>query len=387
MELESDGEGKDYSSSGAKKEIEDEGNCPSCGYYVGSASICQRCGAHTKRRLSVKLIRKIAVIGSLLGVVLVWLAAYNKKPPKVELSEINKTMNNALITVEGTVSKVNKEGNDFSIVLKQDEQKLRLRGFNNLNRFEEVLGDNFPGVYDRIQVTGTIQTSLRYGSSMFLSIPERIKVLEKCRRRTAYLADLSQRDVGRCVVVEGQVAGTREFSAGQEFQLMKDRVKVPLTIFNWQAKNLPKDVMNNLQNKGTEVKAFVRVSEYAGDLQLQLVDPNQSDAVEILGGTSGASELKTGNVSLDHEGQAFQLDAMVTGVQSLSNGTILTVDDGSGPVDLFIWEGNEENINRFSTLLSPREARLSATVQVSEYDNAPQLRISDFNSVQVSEVN
>ncbi|MFP4687379.1 MAG: hypothetical protein ACLFN5_04630 [bacterium] len=383
---------KEYSDTGSKKNMLEEGQCPTCGYHVGVDSTCPRCGARVEKKTPVKLVRTIALLGSLLGIVLLWAAAYYKHPPVIQLEDVQETMNNALVQVEGTVDRIqlDESSNNFSIKLVQGPYSLDIRAFNNLHRFKEYFGDDFPGEYDTIRVTGTLNTSIEYGNSIFMSIPERLEVIDRCEPEPFNLLDLSTEDVGRCVLVEGKVGNVREFSAGKSIALVKGGLETPLTVFEWEEEKLPADVRENMTKTGVELEVFANVGVYRGDLQLQLVDPSDPDAIKVKNAGSQKSSgeqavferINTGSVSTDQEGQTYRVYARVVGVREFSSGTSLTIDDQTGPVPLVIWEDDADKIDDFDKL-AREGTTFEARVRVGEYNGDPQLQIADHKSVKV----
>jgi DNA/RNA endonuclease YhcR with UshA esterase domain len=384
---------KEYSDSASKKDLIEEGRCPTCGYQVGGDSTCPRCGARVEKTTPVKLVRTIALIGSLVGIVLLWTAAYYKQPPTIKLEDIQETMNNALVRIEGTVDRmqINESSNNFSIELSQGPYSLELRAFNNLHRFQDYFGDNFPQEYDTIRVTGTLNTSIEYGNKMYLSIPERLEVIDRCQPEPYNLLDLSTEDVGRCVLVEGKVSDVREFSAGKSISLVKGGLETPLTVFEWEEEDLPAEVRENMTTVGATLEVFANVGIYRGDLQLQLVDPSDPKAITVKNvpdkktkttKTNAYERINTGSVSVDQKGRTYRVYARVVGVREFSSGVSLMIDDQTGEVPLVIFEGDAKKIDDFDKLKN-KGAVFQARVRVGEYRDKPQLQIADPKSVRV----
>ena len=174
--------------------------CPSCGFYVGAYEICPHCQASLQKRISLKLVKNIAVIGSIVGLILLWFAAYKSQIPQVKISELGPSMNNATVKVEGLITKIQLDEvkDNFKITIEDGTGRLQLGGYGKLRQFKRAYKDGkfLPGDWDkedpkddffsegdRISVKGNISINEKFGATMFLSIPRRIKIISMASRK------------------------------------------------------------------------------------------------------------------------------------------------------------------------------------------------------------
>ncbi|MDO8734001.1 MAG: hypothetical protein Q7K21_02435, partial [Elusimicrobiota bacterium] len=161
--------------------VSSDASCPSCGKFVGPYEKCPYCQADLKKRLSLKLVKRLSVIGSIVGLLMLWYASKMQEIPVVKISSITERMNNALVEVNGSIvgARFDETKNNFSYTVADETGKMKLNGFNALTDFKKVFGDNMPQEGDKIRVVGQLNISEKFGVSMFIKNPKRIVVTEK----------------------------------------------------------------------------------------------------------------------------------------------------------------------------------------------------------------
>jgi hypothetical protein len=154
-------------------DIATNGTCSMCGRFIGPESVCPFCGASGQSRLSLRVLRRVALVVSILGLGLVWFIARQSPPPLVAIADLTPTMNYALVTVRGVVPRaprIHKTGSSVDYLSFQVAD-----GTNTLYVFASsplaarlVDEQRLPGPGAAIDVTGTL--TLRDSGSLRLRI-------------------------------------------------------------------------------------------------------------------------------------------------------------------------------------------------------------------------
>lgn len=209
----------------AKGPIQEEGLCPSCGYYVGAGFVCPRCGGRTEKRMSVRLIKVVSLIGSFLGLVLLWMAATAKAPQPVNIGDIDIAMNGALVQVHGRITDYQEDKSKDSLRMKVDDGtgQISVSLFGKLKAFKDFLGDKMPGPGDEVEITGTINETQSFGVSLFISIPERLKLIKRYKVKDAKLGLVNNLKLGDIVKVRARITKVQKKksqSTGSEYVII-----------------------------------------------------------------------------------------------------------------------------------------------------------------------
>ncbi|RMH56935.1 MAG: DUF4339 domain-containing protein [Candidatus Hydrogenedentota bacterium] len=392
-----------------------EGLCPICGYFAGALLTCPRCGARTQNRISVRLIKKISVIGSILGVLALWFAAQAKSPATVSIGDIDEPMNGAFVRIVGRVTEIKKNPDKNSLRLRIDDGTgiLSVSAFNKLKQIEKILGDDFPGVGDKVEVIGTINETQRFGVSMFLSVPERLKLLEKLKISDVAIGDLSKEMLGEIVRLRVSVAKyikkkTRRGSYIHILTFEDGTGSIGRAIGERTWSKLPPKITDALSTEGTSLEFEARIGEYRGRLQAEIVD---FDKIKILGaggiphasssenrGTKSVSrkspsDQETRQAGEQHKepveiprkkfseldkkdiGKLVSIEAEVRFVDEKGENVLLTLDDGTGRLRVMVWKDLQPRLVGFENV--EKGTKVSGTFLVSEYRGRLQLKIRD----------
>jgi len=258
---------------------EEQGLCPTCGFFVGPALTCVRCGARTGKRLSVNIIRWGSIVCSIIGLAILWLAAAAKEPDLIKIGDINEMMNGALIKVEGTLTEVkdNEEKNMLRLTVEDETGKITIMAFNKLHEFRNAWGENNPGAGDKLSVAGQVSISKQYGATIFLAVSERLIVVEKFEPDEIEIGELSLDDVDgiyrlSCDVANYEEYTTRNGNILHKFQLDNDGDRIELVVFSGQWSQIDDDTKRLLTRGRYPINIMVKIGEYNGELQATLFD-------------------------------------------------------------------------------------------------------------------
>lgn len=380
---------------------EEEGLCPTCGYFVGIAPTCPRCGARPKKRIAVRAVRFISVIGSFIGIVLLWYAAYTKNAHDVKVTEIDEQMNGALVKVAGRVSSYeeNLEKNTLKLKIDDGTGEIMINAYNKLAAFKKVLKDGMPRLGDEVEISGVISENQTFGISMFLSVPERVKVTKKYELKDVRIGDLTRADVAAivritAVVVSYKAETTKRGAVLHKFVLGDGTGVIDMTLFDKQFTQMAETPKKLLTEGKQQLKMVIRISEYRGVLQANLVNPDDVASVgeapaDLLAAAAApgtvvrsASKGKRNIgdlVKSDIDG-VYDFTAEIRDVEIKSKGMLLTLGDGTGSIKVLLWHEYREQIP-FDKL---REgAKVKGPFIVAEFRGDLQLKVENPALIQI----
>ncbi len=261
-----------------EKPSKGDANCPSCGYFVGGASKCPRCGNSVESSTSLFLAKTVAILGSILGVIFLWgYTRYVHQIPEIQIAQINEAMNGALVRLEGRVTDVDisERDNNFTITVSQGPDDIDLRAFDELADFRQYHGDAFPpNFFDKVRVTSPINIHPQFGASMFLSIPDRLTVVEPWHEAELhYPSTLTEENIGSYYLTEGTVMEVRRPGNLRVLTFADSQGEREFVIRDFHYDRLSPQLQEAITTPGSRIRAVVEVDEFRGEIQLQLGDP------------------------------------------------------------------------------------------------------------------
>ncbi len=90
--------------------------CPSCGRNTGSDEICRHCQASIKSRVTLRVVKWVAVGGAIVGLILLWAGIRIQEIPRVQISEIDLQYNLTIPRLEGAVTETKPDTSENLIV-------------------------------------------------------------------------------------------------------------------------------------------------------------------------------------------------------------------------------------------------------------------------------
>ena len=381
--------------------LPDDVYCPSCGRFVGAYDRCPYCQASMEVRMGLKVVRRIAVCGAIIGLILLWFAARAKKVETVQIGAISVNHNMALVRLEGQVVNVrfNPEKNNFSITINDDTGTMKLGGFDKLKSFQEHFGNDFPQIGDRLEVEGNLSISEQWGASMFLSIPRRLKVLEKFQPDKRTIASLNGDDVGSVIEITADVIGVRMFPpqnpVHRSLELKDASGTIALTLFESDYDKITDaSLKKKLTTPGHQFTLQLIVDEYKDRLQLKLRDPANAAFMTFLktvevdpasiqkAFTKFQPDKRTiASLNGDDVGSVVEITADVIGVRMFPpNNPVhrsLELKDASGTISLTLFESDYDRIADpdLKTKLTTPGHQFTLQLIVDEYKDRLQLKL------------
>ncbi|MFC2091462.1 hypothetical protein ACFLTD_01665 [Elusimicrobiota bacterium] len=367
-------------------------NCPICGYYVGISAVCPRCSARVDRRISIKIVRIIALAGSVIGILLLWYATYLKVPDKVNVAQISDIMNNAFVSIEGEVKRlsINEEKNSFRLVLNDGTGEIMLNAFNKLNDFKDYFGKDMPSLKDKVKVTGVLSISQSWGASMFLSIPERLQIIKKyiVKEKTVGSIDLTEEGQIFWInveIIDYEAFTTRKGFSMHKFMLGDETGQITMVLYNNEFTELSDEIRNAIIEPFSRFRFQVGVSSYRDVPQVKIVDTKQKEYVELLSNTASRSSKKYKNkkiseITADDEGKVYMVNADIKKVDFGSEGVFLKLN--ATKYDLFIRYYRWERIPAAISLKN-NKGRIAGPLILGTSNSSLLLRVADFSKLRI----
>ena len=372
--------------------LPDDVYCPSCGRFVGAYDRCPYCQASMEVRMGLKVVRRIAVCGAIIGLILLWFAARAKKVETVQIGAISVNHNMALVRLEGQVVNVrfNPEKNNFSITINDDTGTMKLGGFDKLKSFQEHFGNDFPQIGDRLEVEGNLSISEQWGASMFLSIPRRLKVLEKFQPDKRTIASLNGDDVGSVIEITADVIGVRMFPpqnpVHRSLELKDASGTIALTLFESDYDKITDaSLKKKLTTPGHQFTLQLIVDEYKDRLQLKLRNPANAacmtfiKTVKVEPASSGSTEkwvpkmVSIASVDKSLINKRVIVEGTMESASETEWGVNLQLKDDSGTITVWISKDAAENVMKDPVMFA-QGTRLKVTGKVGQYNDILQIK-------------
>ncbi|GEM_PF-3478891 len=304
--------------------------CPTCGDQAEGYLTCPTCGARITKSISLGLINKIAFATIIIGLLFLGTASFITAPAefeigatmeihreeimdRVDLEDPARVLNDAFRRIRRYVlypgqvdyQEPDEESGDFSISvtparivgrvsevelqeaddhfmlrITDGDDDIRVRGFNALSDFREQLGGKFPpNLFDRVEIIGSLDLDSQWGAQMYLSLPQRFRVIESFEEQRREIAAIGSADIGEYYWVSGTIGEISRPGQLRVIELEDRGVRIDLTVPDFIFDDLPEEKQNLLTTPGTTVDILAQVGEFRGNPQLDLANPDDPDTI------------------------------------------------------------------------------------------------------------
>jgi DNA/RNA endonuclease YhcR with UshA esterase domain len=321
--------------------------CPSCGKFVGAYERCPHCQAVVHKRLPIIYIKRFAIFGTIIGLILMWYAALQRTVPLIKIGDIKPQHNMALVRCVGKVTSVKfmEDRNTFQLKVDDDTGMLSLSGFDKLKKFRAFFGDRFPAEGDEIEIIGNLSISEKFGESMFVSDPRRLKLLKKFQADPTTIENINIESRGSIFSIRVKVAAVRKFRVGLNITVKDDTGSMELTLFDTDMEKLPNaSIREALTQVGAEFQMSVLVDAYRGKPQLKIHRPENPESVKKLAGSIEKPRepelpvLKAIEIRDERLKENIVIVGRVERLKEFQFGTSVDVTDDTGSVNVWLRE-------------------------------------------------
>jgi exonuclease VII large subunit len=198
--------------------------CPSCGRFVGTYLICQHCGENIEKRKLLVFLKYFSVIGSILGLIILYVLAKNTPFVDMKIKDIKKTMNFGQIRVKGKAvadTLYLPEKNFFTFSLEDGTGRISVIGFGETVR-SLAENDKLPQEGDTVEVVGTLQIK-KEGTTLILQFAERLDLV---RKPVVFynISDLDESIESKRVKVKGKISNAFILGKDKGYRFILDSV-------------------------------------------------------------------------------------------------------------------------------------------------------------------
>lgn len=270
----------------------DSAQCPSCGFFIGPMLTCPRCGARSQKRIAVRAVRIFCIIGSVVGVALLWVASYMKTPEVMHVKDITELTINAMATIKGTVVSVRENPIKKSLTISIDDgtaPPINMLAFGKLDEMRRL--GRVPRVGDKVEVTGNISVSQQFGPTMMLAVPERLVITERVKPTS--ISDLTADDLNKNVLLQVAVDeySVRETQYGpmHNFKVSDNSGSITLAMNDSNFKKLSDEIRAMLTESSQQFEVSVQVGVFRDEVNAKVVDIS---SIKPIDGGTGSSDSR-----------------------------------------------------------------------------------------------
>jgi len=326
-------------------------HCPSCGRYVGPYEACPYCGARLTGRISIRVVKIIAVVFATVGLAVLWFAATRAEVPLVQIGQANATMNMAYVRLQGRCTRAptyDLDSDYLSFWIEDDTGEIYVSAYRAETR-QIIEEGRVPALGDRVEVAGTLRVREDF-LSLTIDVPDQLKItrVEPVHRA---IGSIGPEDHYLRVLVRGQVRSVYEPYQGLTLITIRDGTgSIPVAVSDGvvalsSVSPTVRTLLNSVETLNTRgealligqpVEVVAAVSLYGGTPQL--VPASVADIVPLDQAMPIGVEKRIGEMTTADAGQLVIVRGAVTKVTPFSSGVKVTLDDATGAVVVLLWQ-------------------------------------------------
>jgi DNA/RNA endonuclease YhcR with UshA esterase domain len=338
-------------------------HCPSCGRYVGPYHACPYCGARLTGRISIRVVKIVAILLATVGLVALWFAATRAGVPLIQIQAAGATMNMAYVRLQGRCTRApsyDPRGETLGFWIEDDTGEMYVSAYRAQTR--QILAEGrVPAPGDRVEVAGTLRIREDF-LSLTVNVPAQLKVTRAEPVERA-IGTLGPADQYVRVRVRGQVRDVYEPYEGLTLITIRDATgAIPVAVSEDIVALSP--ISFTLPAAGQSVEIVAAVTLY-GDMP-QLVPASVADVVLLERPVPVATERQIGTLAAADVGRLAAVRGTVTEVDPFSAGVKVTLDDTTGALVVLLWQSLYDVL--------PERAMLDVGAQVQVQGEVSQYR-------------
>jgi len=184
---------------------------------------------------------------------------------------------------------------------------------------------------------------------------------------TTPMGEINAGRVGETLTLRGQVTGTASFSGGFKFMLDDGTGQIVLLLWGDVY-----DAVANVAglNTGATVLVTGEIGEYEGELQITPAEAGEV-LVEVTDSGPDAPRREIGSLSAADAGALVEIEGSISRVEGFSSGLRVYVTDGTGEVQLLLWQNVADRVPDREKLVAGTQVR--AIGEVGEYQGTLQV--------------
>lgn len=335
--------------------------CPSCGRFVGPLEQCPHCGASVRKRLPLRYIRYASIVIAVVGIAALLYAVSGMATPRVQIADVEATMNYAYVRVEGQVTRgpnYNPDTQELKFYVGDSTGEILVTSFRATTR--SLLEQNkIPVAGDRVSAEGTLRVRDEF-VSLNLAAPDKL-TLTHPSARAVKIGEISRDHNLQIVTITGDVREIRTPYKGLTLISVGDATGEIDVALSADIIALSGDIAA-LQS-GDAVQVSGAVTFYKDAPQLALT--HARDLAKVEGDTAPLAVTQIGDLDAARVGARVSVVGTVASAKKFSQGLRVTLDDGSGTLTLLLWQDTLAQIANAEQLKTG--ARVQARGKLSQY--------------------
>ena len=310
------------------------GRCPSCGRYTGPYEACPYCGARLTGRLSMRLVKTVAVLLSTVGLILLWWMATRAEVPLISIGQAGATMNMAYVRLIGHCTRppsYDPESDYMSFWISDDTGEIRISAYRE--ETQQIISEGrIPGLGDLVEVAGTLRVREDF-LAMTINAPQQLIITRTAPVERA-IGSIEPADQYLRVRVQGQVREIYTPYEGLTLITVRDETgAIPVAVSDELA---ALSGVTPTITTSQAVEVIAAVSLY-GDTP-QLIPATTADIRPLSQAPAIAEETPIAVLTESDVGRLVRIRGTITRVEPFSSGVKLRVDDGSGTLVVLLWK-------------------------------------------------
>lgn len=310
--------------------------CPTCGRYAGPNAICPYCGSPLDTSLTVRTLKVGSLVLAFIGVCILLFSAQKRAVPHYAIGDLNPAMNFAYVHVAGTVSRqpdIDAGSGALAFWMDDGTGELYVSAYRQEAQTLVVSG-RVPRLGDRVELEGTLRLREDY-NAITINLPEKLTI-DHPLAELAKIGVLDKAWEGRSVRVEGLVRSIRKPYSGLTLVELRDETgsieaAIPEEMFDPAGGTRFED-----PKPGESLRVEGIVTLYRGDPQITLTHPGGVERLPEVVDPVPHREIV--DINADDAGRMIRLSGVILSVKPFSAGTKLVLDDGSGTIDVVLWQ-------------------------------------------------
>jgi DNA/RNA endonuclease YhcR with UshA esterase domain len=251
-----------------QKALLDEVLCPGCGKFVGAYEKCPYCGTEMKKRISIIFFKRAALVLAFGGLALLWFTAVKMKPQLIHVSDINARYNNAVVEIRGIVESPKTTGKDaINFYVDDGTGTIKAQAFRGLAEMKKL--GNIPHEGDQVSVIGSVQLTEKFGTSLMINIPAKVKVTPAKSEKVA-IDKVTLERKGALVQVTGEIIVVDKRDIGTFLTIGDTTGTVEVPLFKSDLQRV-KD-KDRFTTVGNEITVIGVIGEFKGKPQIKVRD-------------------------------------------------------------------------------------------------------------------
>ncbi len=339
-------------------------NCPSCGRFVGPYEQCPYCGAQRQGRISLRMVKVIAILLATWGLLGLWWWGRHTPIPTLKVRESQGTMNMAYVKFKGQVARsptYDAASEYLGFWLDDGTGEVYISVYRDVTQALLTQG-HIPMLGDEVEVAGTLRIREDF-ISLTLNVPDHL-TLQRPDPITVKLNSLTVLDKGLRLRIAGNVREVRTPYEGLTLLTVSNEsgeivVAIDETLIALTG-DLPKI------SKGQGIDLIGTVSTYKSTPQvipLSVAEIQLSDLPkqEVMSAVTSLSAL-----SAEKVGSWVHVQGKIIALEGLKGGVKAILDDGTDQVTILLWENLYMNLSNPSALDVGARATISGSLEVYE---------------------